>query len=253
MSELVLTRREGPVTRITLNRADKANALNPELAEALLAAVEAAGTDDGRVILFDGVGKHFCGGFDLADTDILDGPGAVSDGDMLWRLIRIEMLLQAVWHAPKPTIALGKGRVMGAGTDLFAACSQRVVTPGTTFRMPGLGFGILLGTRRLVARIGADAARRIQNEIATFGAEEAHSLGFATHILGEEDWPQFVEGAAKAAQTLAPDASAMLFATTAADTRDLDMATLVRSAGRPGLVDRIRAFRAATLKAAGRS
>lgn len=253
MSDLVLTRREGPVTRITLNRADKANALNPDLVEALLRAVEAASADEGRLILFDGAGRHFCGGFDLSDADIVEGPGVVSDGDMLWRIIRIELLLQAVWHAPKPTVALGKGRVMGAGTDIFAACSHRVAAPGTSFRMPGLGFGILLGTRRLVARIGADAARRIQNEIATFDADEARGLGFVTEIAPEAAWPDLVQRVAKAAQTLTPDASAMLFATTAADTRDMDIATLVRSAGRPGLVERIRAFRAATLKAAGRN
>ena len=49
--------------------------------------------------------------------------------------------------------------------------------------MPGLAFGILLGTRRLAARIGADAARRIQNETRAFDAAEAHALGFASEIV----------------------------------------------------------------------
>src|SRR3546814_4977267 len=96
----------------------------------------------------------------------------MSEGDLVLRLIRIETLLQTVWHLPFPTLALARGRVFGAGADLFCACSRRVAEPGTSFRMPGLGFGIVLGTRRLMARVGADAARSIQNETRTFDAAE---------------------------------------------------------------------------------
>ena len=239
--------RDGGTTRVTLNRPDRANALGPDLVEDLLAAVEAARSDGTRLLVLQGEGKSFCSGFDLTDLD------AVSDGDLVHRLIRIECLLQAVYHAPFPTLALAHGRVFGAGADLFCACSGRVAASGTSFRMPGLGFGIVLGTRRLKVRVGEDQARRIQNSGLTFDAAEALSLGFATGVADADAWPALVADAGKAALTLTPQATADLFRVPVTDTRDADMADIARTAAVPGLKARIQAYRAAALKAAGKT
>ena len=48
--------------------------------------------------------------------------------------------------------------VLASGDTAALAAAVRVAAPGTSFRMPGLRFGLQLGTRRLVARIGADRA-----------------------------------------------------------------------------------------------
>ncbi|MPY76183.1 MAG: enoyl-CoA hydratase/isomerase family protein [Alphaproteobacteria bacterium] len=235
---MVETRRTADgVTRITLNRPEKANALDELMVAALLDAFAAAQTDGTRLLILDAAGKHFCAGFDLGNLD------DCSDGDLLLRFVRVETALQALYHLPFPTLALAKGRAMGAGADLFAACGRRVAAPGTQFRMPGLAFGILLGTRRLAARIGVDAARRIQNETRTFDASEALALGFATDIAEEPDWPPFIDAATAAANTLAPEATAALFRATAPDTRAEDMADLSASASSPGLKQRIQAYR----------
>ncbi|MEK9671934.1 MAG: enoyl-CoA hydratase/isomerase family protein [Rhodospirillaceae bacterium] len=246
MTHPIEVTQSGGMTRIFLNRADKANALGPDLVEALLAAVMAASADGTRLIVLEGEGKHFCAGFDLSDLD------AVSDGDLAHRLIRIETLLQAVYHAPCPTIALAHGRVFGAGADLFCACSERVAQPYTTFRMPGLGFGIVLGTRRLKVRVGEDAARRIQNSGLIFDADEALTLGFATAIADKDAWPDLTAKATAAAHTLTAQATADLFRVTATDTRDADMADIARTASVPGLKARIIAYREQAMKAAGK-
>jgi len=230
------------VVRLTLNRPDKANALDAVMVEALLEGVETARAEGARLLVLAGAGRHFCAGFDLSDLD------ATGDGDLLCRFVRIETLLQTVYHLPFATLALAQGRVMGAGADLFCACTRRVAAPATAFRMPGLGFGILLGTRRLAARIGNDAARRIQNETRTFDAEEAVRLGFATETAPDGDWPALAAATAEVAHTLAAEATAALYAATVRDTRAADMADLVASASAPGLRDRIRAYRDRTLK-----
>ena len=242
---LIIAKQDG-TTNITLNRTDKANALGPDLVEDLLAAVTAAATDGTRLIVLRGEGKSFCSGFDLSDLDI------VTDGDLVHRLIRIETLLQAVYHAPLPTLALAHGRVFGAGADLFCACSRRLAAHGTSFRMPGLGFGIVLGTRRLKVRVGEDAARHIQNSGLTFDAAEALRLGFATDMIDTAEWPQAAADAGTSAQILSPQATADLFRVTATDTRDADMADIARTASVPGLKARIQAYREQALKAAGK-
>ncbi len=224
------------VVRVTLNRPEKANALNEEMVDALADAIARAEDADTRLLILDAAGKHFCAGFDLSDI------AERSDGDLVLRFIRIETLLQKLYHLPFPTLALAKGRAMGAGADVFCACSQRIAAPGTVFRMPGLAFGIVLGTRRLVSRIGVDAARAIQNEIRPFDADESVDLGFATGLAAEGDWPAIIETAAMAARTLRADATHALFNATAQDTRAEDMADLVRSAAEPGLRDRIQRY-----------
>ena len=234
---VVTVGRAGDTTRITLSRAEKANALDAEMVEALLDAVSAAATDGTRFLILDAEGRHFCAGFDLSDLD------SVSEGDLTLRFVRIETLLQTLYHLPFPSLALAKGRAMGAGADLFCACSRRIAAPETRFRMPGLAFGIVLGTRRLAARIGDEAARRIQNETRTFDAAEAVALGFATETADEADWPARITEAENAAAMLSPEATRALFAATVRDTRAQDMADLAASASRPGLKARIQAYR----------
>ena len=246
MTDTLLIAKDGGTTEITLNRTDKANALGPDLVEDLIAAVAAAASDGTRLLVLRGEGKSFCSGFDLSDLE------TVTDGDLVHRLIRIETLLQAVYHTPFPTLALAHGRVFGAGADLFCACSRRITAPGTSFRMPGLGFGIVLGTRRLKIRVGEDAARHIQNSGLTFDAAEALRLGFATDMIEGDDWPQAIKDAAASAQILSPQATADLFRVTATDTRDADMADIARTASVPGLKARIQAYREQALKAAGK-
>lgn len=236
-AELVV-RRAGGVTELVLARPKKANALSASLVEALLAAVEAAGSDGTRLLVFRGEGKNFCAGFDFSDIE------SQSDGDLLHRLVRTEVLLQAIYHAPMATLALCHGGTYGAGADIVAACDRRVAAPETRFRMPGLRFGIALGTRRLVARIGADRALEIQGASLMFEVGDPISGDFIDTVLGRDGWGAFIEDMA-AAQKLSPAAHALLKARVQTDTREADLAALARSAAVPGLKERIKAFRAA--------
>lgn len=237
MSDELLRKHENHVTRLTLNRPHKANALSAALVEALIDAVEYAATDGTRLLILDGTGSHFCAGFDFTDAQ------AQSEGDLALRFIRIETLLQALYHAPCATLVLAHGRVFGAGADIVAGCGVRIAAAGTTFRMPGLRFGVVLGTRRLMHRIGADKAREILSTSRTFDAAEALRTGFLTGIAAAEDWPAQVAAAQQAAETLTPAAAAALYRRTVTDSRAEDMAELTRSVSTPGLKERIRKYR----------
>ena len=169
--------------------------------------------------------------------------GAAREGDLLLRFVRIETLLQAVYHAPFATLALAQGKSFGAGVDLALACGSRVAAPNAEFRMPGLKFGLQLGTRRLAARIGGDAARALLATSKTFGAEEGLRIGFLQQIAAPQVWTGLIGRAAAEAQQLSPAAAARLHAATVTDTRAADLADLVRSAIEPGLKERIREYR----------
>lgn len=236
MDELI-RRHDGHLTRLTLNRPQKANALSATLVEGLLDAVEYAHGDGTRLLIIEGAGDHFCAGFDFS------GYHEQSEGDLALRFIRIETLLQAIYHAPFETLALAHGKNFGAGADVVAACGVRVAAPGTTFRMPGLQFGVVLGTQRLAHRIGADHARAILSESRTFGADEALGLGFVTAISDQVDWPDIIQKKIVHGELFTRSASAALHRQTTTDTRAVDMAALAHSVGVPGLKERIRLYR----------
>jgi enoyl-CoA hydratase/carnithine racemase len=234
----VNTRREGGTVTLELARPERGNALGEALVEALLEQVRAALADDGvHTLVLRGQGRHFCTGLDLSDLE------SSTDAQWLHRLVRIETLLATVWSAPKRTVAVAQGRTWGAGADLFAACEVRVAQPGTTFRFPGARFGIVLGTRRLAARIGEVRARRLVTEGGELDAQQALQCGLAD-ANEESVLPEPVVGLATAA--------AIRAATRATEQAVLcaDLAALVRSAAEPGLRARLAAYVATLQRAA---
>lgn len=235
MSEL-LTERAGATLTLTLNRPDKMNALSASLVEALQTAVDEAARSEVRLLVLRGHGRNFSAGFDFGGVE------AQSEGDLLLRFVRIEQLLQSLQHAPFDTLALAHGKNFGAGVDLFGACAQRVAAPEASFRMPGLQFGLVLGTRRFAAQVGAERARAILQASRSFGTEEALGLGFVHRSADAEQWPELVAEAEQTAALLAPPTAARLGNVLRADTRDADLADLVRSAAEPGLKARIAAY-----------
>ena len=119
------------VCSVTLNRPAAGNALSAELVAALAAAIDEGAARRPRLVMLRGEGRHFCTGFDLS------GLNDESDDSLLARFCRIELMLQKVHRAPFPTLAIAHGRTIGAGADLFAACTHRLVAPGTQLAFPG--------------------------------------------------------------------------------------------------------------------
>lgn len=235
-SRVLQVQAEGGVWTFTLDRPDKLNALNAELVDALLQAVADAHAQHARVLVFRGAGRSFSAGFDLSDLE------AQSEGDLVLRFVRIEMLLQAVANSPAQTVVLAHGKVFGAGVDLFAVCRHRVAAADAVFRMPGLKFGLVLGTRRFGELVGRQTAREVLENVSPFSAEQALQMKFVTKLLAPEAWPGFVDEARTIAESLTDETRAELFRVLGPVAADTDLATLVRSAARPGLKDRLRRY-----------
>lgn len=183
MSAPVLMQRwDGARCVLKLNRPEQGNALSRELVDALDVALDDCARRHAEraidCVVIQGAGRHFCTGFDLS------GLADETDDSLLARFTRIELLLQRVARAPFPTIAVAHGRVMGAGADLFAACAQRLAVRGASFAFPGArGFGLVLGSRRLAARVGAARARGWIESACVIGAAEAATAGLASALV----------------------------------------------------------------------
>ncbi len=239
MNPLVIER-DDAVLRVKLNRPQSANALDGALVDAIVAVLEReSAVRETRALVIEGNGKNFCGGFDLADIESL------SDGDITLRFLRIESLLQRLYHAPYLTIACAHGNAVGSGADIFAACDYRIAAPGARFRMPGWQFGIALGTRRLCDRIGPQIARDLLATSRTLTADAALECSLATRVVQPESWPASIETIVRESEMTSIDALVELHRVTTADHREADMAALVASAlAQPSLKVRLLAYMA---------
>ena len=227
--------RDGVAT-VWLDRPERGNALSAAAVEALSASASAAIADPGvHTLVFRGRGKHFCTGFDLSDLE------RETDASLRERFVALENFLQVVWHAPVRTAAFATGRAWGAGADLFASCDIRVCAPDATFRFPGSAFGIVLGTRRLVELIGWDRARPLVAEGTTLDAAGALAATLATDVMdqGGAQWLALGYGQPVADR----ETLAAIRAAARPDRREEDSGSLDRSASRPGLRNRIEAYR----------
>ncbi|MDW5377763.1 enoyl-CoA hydratase/isomerase family protein [Halomonas sp. HP20-15] len=233
MSErLKVSERPGALT-VSLNRPDKRNALSSALVEDLIGVIDDASRRGIEVIAFQGEGKNFSAGFDFTNWQ------EHSEGDLVLRFVRIEQLLQRIVRSPAHTMAFAHGRNFGAGVDLFAVCRQRICTPDTTFRMPGLKFGLVLGTRRFASIVGRDRAHEILSSTRTFDAAEANRIGFSTRVAERDEWKSLRDEATAGI----PDPSRALLNAALADRMLVhDLASLVESAATPGLKQRIETY-----------
>lgn len=229
---------DGDAWRFTLNRPAKRNALSAALVDALLDGVTRAHAAQARLLVFRGAGANFSAGFDFTDWQ------SHSEGDLLLRFVRIEQLLDTVANSPALTLALAHGRNFGAGVDLVAACHARIGAEDARFRMPGLQFGLVLGTRRFADLVGKGRARDILMRSTEFDAHEARAMGFLDALVAPPDWDGAIAAQRAAAGALAAGPRQALFDVLAhrrAD-RDADLAALVRSAAQPGLKERIARY-----------
>ncbi len=235
MQTLQIDDADGVLT-LTLNRPDKANALDAALVERVHEALDSVPAD-ARALVLRGAGRNFCAGFDFTGSE------EATISELAWRFVRIEQLLQRIAHSACKTIALAQGACFGAGADLVIACEERYAAPDARFRMPGWRFGLALGTRRLSACVGNEYARHMLEVANVISAREAVANGLINAAAAPDGWPELVDCAARARGTISPATRSRLKSLTTMDTRAADMHALIESLTAGDLKERIRAFR----------
>lgn len=181
----VLVGHAGPVTTVTINRADRRNAVDPETADLLEEAFLAFDADpEAAVAVLTGAGGNFCAGYDLKfvaeqGTGVDRGGG---DYDPTGRgpMGPSRMLLN------KPVIAAVEGYAVAGGIELALWCDLRVASATAQFGVFCRRWGVPLidgGTVRLPRLIGQSRALDMILTGRAVAAEEALSFGLANRVV----------------------------------------------------------------------
>ena len=174
--------------QVTLNRPDKANALNLQmLCELRDAAHRAHGDPELRAFVLTGAGDRvFCAGADLASTEDMFSYTRAPE----W----IEMS-SAIHTLPCLTIAALNGTVAGGGFAPVLACDMRICTPQTRFFYPVLKRGFLpqpADVVRLAELIGPARAKLILMAGQKLSADEALACGLTDRIVALQDFKEAI-------------------------------------------------------------
>ncbi len=186
MSDIELEKK-GDVQWIRLNRPDRMNAYDAQMAAELTNAIEEA--SDSGVIVITGTGRAFCAGGYLAN---LQNP----DPDALRRMFYGSLhVYEAIRNSPRPVIAAVNGAAAGGGNELVVACDLAIAADTATFGQTGVRIGsapVLGGTNFLSMTIGEKKAKEVAFMCRRYQAEQALDMGWINAVVSPDTLEQEV-------------------------------------------------------------
>jgi enoyl-CoA hydratase/carnithine racemase len=190
---------EGGVADVRLSRADKMNALDPAMFEALVHTGQALIAEPGlRAVVLSGEGRAFCAGLDFGRFEKMatapgDGGMGVSHemrlGTRTHGLSNAAQYAVMVWRdVPVPVIAAVHGVAFGGGFQLALGADLRFVTPDVRMSVMEIKWGLvpdMAGALLMRGLARADVIRDLTWSGRVFDGSEALALGFATRVCAD--------------------------------------------------------------------
>ncbi len=209
----LLTRRDGAVFHVILNRPETRNPLGVEMVEHLEDALFRAESDAAvRVVAVSAAGPAFSAGGNLGN--IADRIAAQPDADgqdpVAMGNRRYGRFLERFAGSSKITVVLAQGAAMGGGAGLVCAADLAVGARGSRFGFPEVSIGLVPAQILpfVAARIGLQAARRMMLTGERIDADAARAIGLLDYVFDAgQDWEEGVAGMLRRCVDAAPRAA----------------------------------------------
>jgi enoyl-CoA hydratase len=182
------------VARLLLNRPERLNAINDETPREIRAAVEWANADDEvHVIVVEGAGKGFCGGYDLAHFAQNTADHPCQQESTPWDpmvdyavMKRNTEDFMSLWRSAKPTIAKVHGYAAAGGSDIALCCDLLVMAQDARIGyMPTRVWGCPT-TAMWTYRLGPTRAKQLMFTGGTIDGRTALAWGLANEAVAAE-------------------------------------------------------------------
>ncbi len=243
MSSSVLVEQRGGATWITLNRPDRRNAYDLEMAEEIVLALEAATRS--RAVVITGVPGSFCAGGALGN---LSAPDVTAMRGLYRSSLR---LFDSIRNCPRPVIAAVNGPAAGGGNELVIACDLAIAAESATFGQTGPRVGsapVTGATNVLGVQIGEKRAKEMAFLCRRYSAAQALQLGLVNTLVPDDELVGAVELLIAELSVLSPryleiaKVSSNVWWNAARDSFTTGLGMLVQSIGSPDMAEGAQAF-----------
>lgn len=183
---------ENHIAQVRLTRADKMNAVDQGMIDAVIAAGQEVAASDARCVVLSGEGKAFCAGIDISGLSGMIGkdpaellmPRTHGGGTTnQWQEVAM------IWaRMDIPVIAAIHGVCFGAGMQLALGADIRIAAPGTKFAVMEMKWGIVpdMGGMVLLPKlVRTDVLRRLTYTAEQIDAAQAERWGLITEIADD--------------------------------------------------------------------
>ena len=180
------------IAHVRLTRADKMNAVDQDMIDAVIAAGNEVATSNARVVVISGEGRAFCAGIDIGNM------GALAGGDPTERMMTRThgdgttnqwQEVAMVWtRVGVPVIAALHGKTYGAGLQLALGADIRIAAPDTEMAVMEMKWGIVpdMGGMVLLPKlVRTDVLRRLTYTAEQIDAAQAERWGLITEIADD--------------------------------------------------------------------
>lgn len=196
---LVTTAKKEGICTVKINRPDKLNAMNADVAKELVSTFTSIGLDDDiKVIILTGEGeKAFSAGADIEYMSKISADESVEYAKLG------QLVTETVESVKQPTIAAINGFALGGGCELAMSCDIRIASDTAKLGQPEVTIGIPPGwggTQRLLRIVGIAKAKELVYTGKMIKADEAKEIGLVNHVVS---LASLMEEANKMAQQIA--------------------------------------------------
>ncbi len=239
----VLVEQRGDATWITLNRPERRNAYDPEMAEAITLGVEQATRS--RAVVITGISGSFCAGGALAG---LSTPDITAMRSLYRGSLR---LFDAIRTCPRPVIAAVNGPAAGGGNELVVACDLAVAAESATFGQTGPRVGsapVTGATNVMGVQIGEKRAKEMSLLCRRYTARQALEMGLVNDVVPDEHLVASVDALVAELALLSPryleiaKTSSNIWWNAARDSFTTGLGMLIQSIGSPDMAEGAQAF-----------
>lgn len=185
MLETLILEFSGELATITLNRAEKRNAISAQMIAELQTALDAVEKSHSRVAIVTGAGKAFCAGMDL---DMLANIAKQSPAENQEDSRRMARMFRRIWSFSKPLIAAVNGAALAGGCGIATLCDFTLAVPEAKFGYTEVRIGFLpaIVSVFLTRQIGEKRARDLLLTGRAIEAAEAKEIGLITEVVPAE-------------------------------------------------------------------
>lgn len=200
---LVTTTKSNGIATVKINRPDKLNAMNIDVAREIIHTFEQLDKDvDTKVIILTGEGdRAFSAGADIEYMSKISPDESVEYAKLG------QLLTATVENISKPTIAAINGFALGGGCELAMSCDIRIASDTAKLGQPEVTIGIPPGwggTQRLMRIVGVAKAKELVFTGKMIKADEAKEIGLVNHVV---PLGSLLEEATKMAQQIASNST----------------------------------------------